>query len=158
MKKTNAVRILENASIPLELVSYTYDPEQLKVGKIAKENDLVLAQIFKTLVLESEDGQIVVAVVPGHKRLSIKQLAAHARIKRLALLPSEKLYVKVGYVRGGCSPVGMKHDFPVYIDMEAQGHTKIFVNAGLRGLLMGLSPDHLRDATNASFVEITYPY
>jgi Cys-tRNA(Pro)/Cys-tRNA(Cys) deacylase len=155
MPKTNAVRLLEAAGIAYRLVEYRYDETQLGVDKIARDNGLELERIFKTIVLKTENNQVVVAVTPGDKSLDFKILARLSACKKIHLAEMKELLSLTGYIRGGCSPVGMKKHFPVFIDQSALGHQHIFVNAGARGLLMEVAPDELGRLCNAVFEHIT---
>lgn len=152
-KKTNALRILDALGIPYALLEYRYDPDNLSVEKIAAQNGLALERIFKTLVAKSDSGQIVVAVTPGDKVLHLKALAQWCGAKKMALLETKDLLPLTGYQRGGCSPVGMKKDFPVCIDRSALDHERIFVNAGMRGLLAELAPADLQRACKGEFID-----
>ena len=155
MPKTNAVRLLEAAGIVYRLVEYRYDETQLSVDKIARDNSLELERIFKTLVLKTENNQVVVAVTPGDKALDFKILAKLAGCKKINLAEMKEVQSLTGYIRGGCSPVGMKKNFPVFIDQSGRSHERIFVNAGARGLLMEVAPDELAQLCNAIFEHIT---
>lgn len=155
MAKTNAVRLLDAAGIAYRLVEYRYDETQLGVDKIARDNGLELERIFKTLVLKTETGQVVVAVTPGDKALDFKTLARLAACKKIHLAEMKELQSLTGYIRGGCSPVGMKKNFPVFIDQSALEHERIYVNAGARGLLMEVKPGELGNLCHAAFEHIT---
>lgn len=145
MKKTNALRQLDLLGISYTLLPYSYQEDQLDLDTIARENGLQLEQVFKTLVTLGET-EAVVALVGGHSTLDLKRLASCSGNKRLQLAPIAQLPRLTGYVRGGCSPVGMKKELHVFIDEDAWMHEQIFVNAGSRGLLMCLSPDALLQA------------
>lgn len=153
-KKTNAMRLLEAAGIPYSLTAYQYDAEELSVAKIAADNNLRLERIFKTLVLKTDTGSIVVAVTPGDKQLDIKAVAKESNCKKVALADTQQLQALTGYVRGGCSPVGMKKNYPVIVDASALSFERIYVNAGMRGLLMELSPQDLQRACGGVFANI----
>lgn len=155
MPKTNAVRLLEAAGMAYRLVEYRYDETQLAVDKIARDNGLDLERIFKTLVLKTETGQVVVAVTPGDKVLDFKILARLVACKKIHLAEMKELQALTGYIRGGCSPVGMKKNYPVFIDQSALMHERIFVNAGARGLLMEVAPGELGQLCRAVFEHIT---
>lgn len=155
MKKTNAVRILEKHHIVFEPVEYTYDPENLEVAHIARENNLRLEQVCKTLVCQGDKTGVIVAVVPGHHNLDLKALAQASGNKKIAMVPVRDLLNLTGYIRGGCSPIGMKKDFPVFIDLTAKPFEKIYINAGIRGLLVGLPPEALATVTRAQWAMIS---
>ena len=155
MKKTNAIRILDRSKISFELVEYQYNPNQLDVGKIARDNQLELAQVYKTLVLEGDRSGLVIAVIPGDKSLDLKAFAKASANKKVQLLPTKDLLSKTGYIRGGCSPIGLKKTYPVYLAQEAEGWDKIYINAGQRGLLVGLPPTKLVEIVQATWSLIT---
>lgn len=146
MTKTNALRLLDKAGIPYRVVEYTYDAEDLDVAKIAADNGLELAQVYKTLVCQGDKTGPVVAVVPGDAPLDLKALAQASGNKKIALAPLAKLTALTGYVRGGCSPIGMKKEFPVILDEDADFWDEILVNAGARGVLFGAEPTALATA------------
>jgi len=154
-QKTNTIRLLEQAGIQHRLLPYTYDPDQLAVDKIAEENGLPLEQLYKTLVLEGNATGPVVAVIPGHQQLQLKALAISSGNKKVAMVAVKDLQQLTGYIRGGCSPIGMKKDYPVVLDQQAVSQEQIFVNAGTRGLLVGLSPHDLQRITRALLAEIS---
>lgn len=153
-KKTNALRLLDNAGIPYRLLEYRYDMDNLSVEKIASENQIPLERIFKTLVLKCDHGGVVVAVTPGDKVLDLKAMARLSEAKKIALAETALLQALTGYVRGGCSPVGMKKNYPVFVDESALQYESILVNAGARGLLMELHSADLERACGARFARI----
>lgn len=153
-KKTNALRLLDAQKTPYVTVEYRYDAEDLSVEHIAEDNGLPLERIFKTLVAKGDKNGIAVAVVPGHKSLDFKALARASGNKKVTLAPVKDIQGLTGYIRGGCSPIGMKKDYPVFLDTSALAYDVIYVNAGQRGLLVGLSPEALKQATKAAVGEI----
>ena len=154
MQKTNAIREIERLKIAHDTVQYEYNEDDLSVEKIAADNKLKLSAIFKTLVCIAQDDEIIVALVGGNARLSNKKLAIVADKKKIDLAPMQNLLALTGYIRGGCSPLGMKKRFRVFIDIAAQTEEWIFVNAGRRGLLFGCSPDDLLKAAGATWADI----
>ncbi|CAA6813825.1 MAG: Cys-tRNA(Pro)/Cys-tRNA(Cys) deacylase [uncultured Aureispira sp.] len=154
MKKTNAIRLLQQKKINFEAVHYEYDSEHLNVGKIAKDNDLVLEQVYKTLVLEGDKTGVIVALVAGDQSLSLKKMATISKNKKVAMLAVKDLQKHTGYIRGGCSPIGMKKQYPVYISEEAKDLEKLYINAGTRGILVGLVPSDLQDLAQGEWAEI----
>ena len=154
MKKTNAIRLLEQKKIAFDTVEYTYNSENLSVELIAEENDLSLPEIYKTLVLKGDKTGIIVALVAGDKTVSLKKLAAVSGNKKIAMVAVKDLQKNTGYIRGGCSPIGMKKQFPIYVSEEAQYLGKMYVNAGVRGILVGLKPQKLLEAANAEWAVI----
>lgn len=155
IKKTNAIRLLEKNKIAYEIIEYQYDPENLDVAKIAADNQLELEAIYKTLVIKGDKTGVWVAVVPGNKTLSLKAMAQASNNKKVAMVPVKEIQGLTGYIRGGCSPLGMKKDYPVVIDTTAQNLPLIFVNAGQRGILFGVKPDDLQAVSEATWGNIS---
>ncbi len=155
MKKTNAIRILEKNNIPYELLEYDYSPEDLDVSKIAMDNNLNLEEIYKTLVLKGNNTGLIIAVVPGDKKLNKKKISKASGNKKISLVPISDLEKLTGYIRGGCSPIGMKSPFPVFIDLLAEELGGIWINAGTRGVLMKVDITDLKEICSASIVGIS---
>ena len=155
MKKTNAARLLDRLKIPYELVPYTYDEGDLSVEEIAAANGLRVAEVYKTLVVKGDQTGVLVAVVPGDRELDFKDLARASGNKKIALVAVKELPGLTGYLRGGCSPLGMKKDYPVYLEEQALDCAAIYVNAGARGLFLKLKPEDLRHAAQATIAPIT---
>jgi Cys-tRNA(Pro)/Cys-tRNA(Cys) deacylase len=149
MKKTNAARILDRHKQPYELYSYIVDEEDLSVSHVAQSIGVESKMLFKTLVTLNEKNQPIIAVVAGDKELNLKALASAAGCKKCTMLPMKELLKLTGYVRGGCSPLGMKKQFPTFIDQDALAHEMIFVSAGVRGLQLKLSPQILIEVLGA---------
>lgn len=154
IQKTNALRILTQNNIDFDLINYQYQEDDLSVEKIAQDNQLTLESIFKTLVLISPSKEILVALVPGDAQLSLKKLAQLAAEKKVELLAVKDLPIHTGYVRGACSPIGMKKQFRTWIDETVLNFPKIYVNAGKRGLLFGCNPQDLLPITKAVVASI----
>lgn len=154
MKKTNALRILEQQGIPHRSIAYAYAEEDLNATKIALDNGLDPAQLFKTLVLQNEQNQVLVAVIPSDQNLSLKALAQCSKSKKVQMVAVKDLLNLTGYIRGGCSPIGMKKAFPVFLDETAILWSEIFVNAGAKGLLIGIEPEDFSRACGAVIVEL----
>ena len=144
MKKTNAIRLLDKKKVKYKLVEYHYDPNNLDVKLIAKENDLPVEVVFKTLVLSGDKTGTFVVLVPGDKELNLKAAAKLSRNKKVKLLPVKEIEGITGYIRGGCSPLGMKKSFPTYADASLEDLDFFYVNAGVRGILVGLAPNDLK--------------
>lgn len=153
-KKTNALRLLDQMGLAYNLLSYDYDPEHQSLQKVADENQLDPGQIFKTLVCKGDKTGPIVAVLPANKHLNLKRLAQNSGNKKAAMVPMKDLLNLTGYIRGGCSPLGMKKKFPTYIAVEAQEVSKMFVNAGKRGFLFGIEPDQLLLASEAAWADV----
>ncbi len=155
MKKTNAIRILDQHKLSYQLVTYTYDPDNLSVENMAKNNGLAAASVFKTLVAKGDKTGIVVAVVAGDSQLNYKALAKISHNKKISLIPVKEIQTTTSYIRGACSLLGMKKQFPVFLDEAAGNLDMIYVNAGQRGLLFGISPQELIQVTNAVMAPIS---
>ena len=129
INKTNAARLLDRAHIAYELVPYEVDEEHLAAAHVAEQLNEDIAQVFKTLVLRGDRTGILVCVIPGDGEVNLK-LAA-------------KVSGNKGYIRGGCSPIGMKKSFPTYIHSSCRDFDHIYVSAGVRGLQLRMAPDDL---------------
>jgi Cys-tRNA(Pro)/Cys-tRNA(Cys) deacylase len=149
MKKTNAVRLLDREGVAYELIEYAYDEADLSAPQIAAENNLPVEAVYKTLVLKGDRNGPLVAVIPGDRSLDMKALAKASGNKKVAMVPVKDIPGLTGYIRGGCSPLGMKKDFPVFLEASALDLPQILVNAGQRGLLMKLQPEALQRVARA---------
>ncbi len=154
MKKTNAIRILDQRKITYDLLEYTYDSENLSVDKIAEANQLEVKTVFKTLVAKGDKTGIIIAVLPGTESLNLKSLAKYSNNKKIALIPVKDLQNLTGYIRGGCSPIGMKKDFPVFISTSALELKYVYINAGKRGLFIKIDTNDLVKTVDATVCEI----
>ncbi len=143
LAKTNAARLLEHAGVQFELIPYTVDPEHLEAQHIADELGEDINRVFKTLVLSGTGAGYFVCVVPGNREVDLKKAAKVAGAKKADLIPMKELLPLTGYIRGGCSPVGMKKPFPTYFHESALEFDKIFVSAGVRGLQLEINPNDL---------------
>lgn len=142
--KTNAARLLERAGIAFELIPYTVDENNLAADHVAEELGEDIRQVFKTLVLEGTGGAgHFVCVVPGDCEVDLKKAAATAGAKKADLIAMKELLPLTGYIRGGCSPVGMKKPFPTFFHHTATAFSHIFVSAGVRGLQLKINPADL---------------
>lgn len=157
MTKTNAMRLLEQHGIAYEAVPYRYDESDLSVQRIAELNALPEARIFKTLVAKGDRSGALVAVVPGHATLSFKLLAKASGNKKMRMARPDELPALTGYVRGGCSPLGMRRALPVFVDAAALDHPRIYINGGKKGLLLLLDPHDLIRLTGAAVAPIVSP-
>lgn len=148
-KKTNAARILDSLGISYSLHTYEVDPDNLAAQHIAETLGQPLERVFKTIVLRGDKTGPIVCVVAGGNEVDLKKAAKVSGNKSVEPLPLKELLPTTGYIRGGCTALGMKKKFPVYVSGEFTGFDKIFVSAGQRGMQLELSPaDYLR-ATGA---------
>ena len=144
--KTNAARLLEHAGISFELIPYTVDESNLAADHVAEELGEDIRRVFKTLVLEGTGGAgHFVCVVPGDCEVDLK---------KAELIPIKELLPLTGYIRGGCSPIGMKKPFPIFFHRTATDFDHIFVSAGVRGLQLKINPSDLIAFTSASTADL----
>lgn len=153
-EKTNAVRMLERAGIPFEAIPYEC-PEFSDGVSVAELLGLPQEQVFKTLVTLGKSGGHYVFVLPVAAELDRKKAAAAVGEKSLELLPLKELFPLTGYVRGGCTAIGMKKRFPTVIDISAQPLAFLYVSGGRLGLQLRLSPEDLKQACAGRFAELT---
>ena len=153
--KTNAVRLVEQAKIPCRESFYEFDEKDLNGYHAAQAIGMPGEQVFKTLVAKGERTGINVFCIPVCCELDLKKAAKAAGDKNMQLIPVKDLLGLTGYIRGGCSPVGMKKKYPTFIDETAIVWDEIAVSAGARGHQMILAPDRLAELVNAAFVDIT---
>lgn len=151
MKKTNALRILDSKNIAYKTVEYSVDEEDLTGETVAAKIGAGQERVFKTLVAHGDVHGHTVFCIPVSDELDLKKCAAASGNKRVELIKLPELLPLTGYIRGGCSPVGMKKLFPTYIDETALLHETIFVSAGVRGMQMELSAEALAEVINAEF-------
>lgn len=149
MKKTNAARILDAKSIRYELTEYEVDESDLSATTLAKKIGQNIEQIFKTLVLRGDKTGVFVCVIPGNTEVDLKKAAKISGNKNCAMIQQKELLPLTGYVRGGCSPLGMKKPYPIYFHETCQFFDFIFVSAGQRGLQLKINPNDLIKATGA---------
>ena len=155
IQKTNAARLLDKAKIPYELVPYTVDENNLAADHVAEELGEDINQVFKTLVLHGDRSGHFVCVIPGNCEVDLKKAAKAAGAKKAEMIPMKDLLPLTGYIRGGCTSVGMKKQFPTYFHTTALDYDHIFVSAGQRGLQLKISPRQLIDYVRAEVVDLT---
>ena len=154
MIKTNAMRLLENAGIPFGTGEYEVDENDLSGTHAAELLGLDPDCVFKTLVCRDEKGGYEVFCIPVACELDLKKCASAAGVKRCEMIHVKELLPLTGYMRGGCSPIGMKKKFPTYIDETAQLSEKIYVSAGQRGVQLIVDPEQLRAFVGAAFADL----
>ena len=153
--KTNAARLLDSAGIGYELIPYRVDEEDLSAVHVAQELGEDIRQVFKTLVLRGERTGLFVCVVPGESEVDLKKAARAAGDKKADLIPMKELLPTTGYIRGGCSPIGMKKPLPTFIDHSCMDFPAIYISAGVRGLQIKIAPDDLLAYTGATLSDLT---
>lgn len=149
-KKTNAARLLDELHICYELKTYTADEEHLDALHAAREVGLPAGQVFKTLCVRGDKTGVVFAVIPGDREADLKKLARASGNKRCELVPLRELLPLTGYIRGGCSFLGAKKNYPVYIDESCLRYEVIAVSAGMRGMQILAAPADLVKAAAAA--------
>ncbi|MFA8433973.1 MAG: Cys-tRNA(Pro) deacylase [Marinifilaceae bacterium] len=140
MKKTNAARILDRAKIKYEIVDYDVDPEELGARRVAEKTGQDIRHIYKTLVLRGDKTGVIVACIPGAAELNLKAIAQLSGNKKCAMVHMKEIQELTGYIRGGCSPLGMKKNYPVFLDESASSLDYIYVSAGMRGKQIVVNP------------------
>ena len=155
INKTNACRILDQKQIQYELVPYEVDEDDLGAEHIANQLGEDINQVFKTLVMKGDKTGYFVCVVPGNDELDLKKTAKATGNKSCDLIPMKELLPLTGYVRGGCSPVGMKKQFPTFIHETCILFDYIYVSAGVRGLQFKLNPQDLINAVGMTEADLT---
>ena len=141
--KTNAMRILHSAGIQYRVVTYEVDEKDLSGVHVAQTCGLPVDQVYKTLVLRGDKAGNLVAVLPVEMELDLKALAILSGNKKVEMIAVKDLLPLTGYIRGGCSPVGMKKTFPTYVEESAILCEWISVSAGVRGVQLLLNPEEL---------------
>lgn len=153
--KTNVVRLLEAAGICCAEKHYDISDGEIDALSVARKLDEPAEQVFKTLVTRSNQNDFFVFVVPAAGELDLKKAAHAAKRKSIELIPLKQLLPLTGYVHGGCSPVGMKKKFPVFIDETAQIFDHICVSGGCIGCNIAVAPDDLAGYLGAEFSDIS---
>ena len=152
--KTNAARLLDKAGISYELIPYEVDPENLAATHVAEQLGEDIERVFKTLVLRGDRNGIFVCVVPGDMEVDLKAAAKISGNKSAEMIAMKELLPTTGYIRGGCSPIGMKKHFPTYIHATAVDFDFIYVSAGVRGIQVKIAPQSLISFIGATVGEI----
>src|SRR5574344_1007392 len=143
LAKTNAARLLDRDKVEYELIPYEVDENDLSATHVAASLGENIDQVFKTLVLKGDKTGHFVCVVPGEEEVNLKLAAKESGNKSCDLIPMKELLPTTGYIRGGCSPIGMKKMFPTFIHDSCLQFPYIFVSAGIRGLQIKIKPEDL---------------
>ena len=154
IEKTNAARLLDRAKIEYRLVPYTVDENNLAATHVAEELGEDIATVFKTLVLKGDKTGHFVCVIPGDKEVDLKAAARVSGNKKADLIPMKELLPTTGYIRGGCTPIGMKKPFPTFIHSTCLLYDTIYISAGVRGLQIAINPQDLIDFIFASVTDL----
>ena len=153
-QKTNAARILDRLGIDYELKDYEVDESDLSAVHVAASVGMPIEQVYKTLVVRGDRNGIMMAVIQGDLELDLKSLASASGNKRAEMVHLKEVFALTGYIRGGCSPLGAKKDYPVYLDERAVEQDSIAISAGKRGEQIVLEPTDLVKAASATIANI----
>lgn len=154
IEKTNAARLLDKAGISYKLIPYEFDENDLAAQHVADSLGQDIARVFKTLVLHGDRTGHIVCVVPGNGEVDLKALAKASGNKKVEMIPMKDLLSVTGYIRGGCSPVGMKKRFPTFFHTTALDFDTIYVSAGVRGLQLEIAPSDLIGFVGATVASV----
>ena len=155
INKTNAARLLDKAKIVYELIPYEVDENDLAATHVAQQLHEDICQVFKTLVLSGDKNGYLVCVIPGDAEVNLKMAAKVSGNKSVEMIPMKSLLSVTGYIRGGCSPIGMKKAFPVFIHESCLNFPYIYISAGMRGLQIKIAPTDLIRFTKAICTDLT---
>ena len=153
--KTNAMRILEKNSIDYKVITYAYDEDHLDAVHIAQNAGLNLEQVFKTIVMINQSKELFVFCLPAQLEISLKKARELTNSKSIDLLKLDQLQKYTGYIRGGCSPLGMIHSYPTFLEELATLEETIYVSGGQRGIQVQLKPEDLVKCCNATVASFT---
>lgn len=153
-KKTNAARILDSLKINYRLVEYEVDESDLSAVHVAESTGMDVKMVFKTLVCRGDKNGVLMACVPGDGELDLKALASVSGNKRVEMVALKEVLGLTGYIRGGCSPLGAKKNYPVYLDESCEPYSEIAISAGKRGEQILLAPADLQLAVKATVAKL----
>ncbi len=155
MSKTNACRILDSLGIHYELREYEVDPDDLSAENVAAKVGMPAEQVFKTLAVKGDRNGVAVAVIPGNYELDFKALAQLTGDRKVEMVPLKEVQSVTGYIRGGVTALGMKKEYPIFVDETIELWDTVSVSAGHRGLQIIIAPVDYVHATNAVTGEIS---
>lgn len=153
-EKTNAARLLDKAGIGYNLIPYEFDENDLAVQHVAECLNQPIERVFKTLVLHGDKTGHIVCVVPGNSEVNLKDLAKASGNKKVEMIAMKDLLAVTGYIRGGCSPIGMKKKFPTFFHTTITDFETVYVSAGVRGLQVEISPSELVQYTGGIVADV----
>jgi Cys-tRNA(Pro)/Cys-tRNA(Cys) deacylase len=154
IQKTNAARLLDQAKIAYQLVPYQVDESDLSAVHVADQLGEPVEQVFKTLVLKGDKSGYFVCIIPGDAELNLKKTAKISGNKNCEMIPMKDLLAITGYIRGACSPIGMKKHFPTWLHESCLLYEVVYVSAGQRGLQIRIAPDDLIGLVKAEVVSL----
>lgn len=155
INKTNAARLLDQLKIAYELISYEVDENDLGAQHIAEQLGQPIERLFKTLVLRGDKTGLVVCVIPGAAEVDLKKAAKVTGNKKLEMIHVKELLPLTGYIRGGCSPIGMKKPLPTWFHESVMQYDTVYCSAGQRGLQFRLAPQDLVNAAHGTLADLT---
>ena len=150
IKKTNAARLLDQLKISYELIPYEVDENDLGAAHIAKQLGQPIERLFKTLVLRGDKTGLFVCVIPGAEEVDLKKAAKVTGNKKVEMIHVKELLPLTGYIRGGCSPIGMKKPLPTWFHQSLTDYDTVFCSAGIRGMQFRLAPQDLLRAAHGT--------
>lgn len=153
-QKTNAVRLLESVNIPHSTLTYEVDENDLSGISVANKIGVEPEKVFKTLVTRGEKTGINVFCIPVTEELNLKKAAVACNDKKIEMIKEKELFPLTGYIKGGCSPIGMKKHYPTFIDETAQLFDEISVSAGIRGMQIMIKPENLLRIVKGIFADL----
>lgn len=153
LPKTNAARLLDQAKIEYQLIPYEVDEANFAATKVAEQLGEDIKQVFKTLVLRGDRQGIFVCVIPGDREVNLKIAAKVSGNKSAEMIAMKELLPTVGYIRGACSPIGMKRLFPTFVDATCLQFEYIYISAGVRGMQIKINPNELIQFVHAEVIE-----
>jgi Cys-tRNA(Pro)/Cys-tRNA(Cys) deacylase len=154
ISKTNAMRILDNESIYYGMLSYDNKDGKIDGVSVAQKVDRNVEQVYKTLVTQGSSKGIYVFVIPVEEELDLKKAAKVAKEKKVDMIAVKDIQKWTGYIRGGCSPIGMKKLYPTFIDQHAEKLEKMIVSGGKIGIQIEINPHHLIEVIQGEFAFI----
>ncbi len=154
INKTNAARLLDRAKIEYELIPYEVDESNLAATHVAAQLGENIEQVFKTLVLHGDRCGYFVCVIPGDQEVNLKLAAKASGSKKADLIPMKELLSVTGYIRGGCSPIGMKKEVPTFIHESCLNFEYIYISAGVRGVQIRIAPRDLVSYVHATVLSL----
>lgn len=154
INKTNAARLLDQQKIAYDLIPYIVDEDNLGAQHIADQLGEEIQQVFKTLVLKGDKNGYFVCVVPGNAEIDLKKAAKATGNKKCDLIAVKELLPLTGYIRGGCSPIGMKKAFPTFYHESLVVYPYIYISAGIRGLQIKIAPQDLVKVSRGMIIDL----
>ncbi len=154
LKKTNAARMLDQLKMAYELIPYEVDEENLGAEHIAELLGEPIERIFKTLVLRGDKTGLFVCVIPGAEEVDLKKAAKVTGNKKVEMIHVKELLPLTGYIRGGCSPIGMKKPLPTWFHQSVMNYDKVYCSAGQRGIQFCIAPADLVRAAKGSIADV----